>query len=106
MAGILGSAYNTNGPPIVVYGALCRWPPERFRATLQCYFFPTGLVILLSHGLAGLWTRDVLQLYGAALPVIMLAIWVGQKLNHIVSQQRFERLVYTFLVIIGLLLIV
>jgi hypothetical protein len=106
VAGILGGAYNTNGPPIVVYGTLCRWPPERFRATLQCYFFPTGLVILVSHGLAGLWTQDVLQLYGAALPVILLAIWTGQKLSRLVSQQRFERLVYAFLVIIGLLLII
>lgn len=39
VAGILGGAYNTNGPPIVVYGTLHQWSPERFRATLQGYFF-------------------------------------------------------------------
>src|SRR2546423_2318549 len=35
VAGVLGGAYNTNGPPVVVYAALRRWPPEHFRATLQ-----------------------------------------------------------------------
>ena len=34
IAGILGGAYNTNGPPVVIYGMLRRWDPEKFRATL------------------------------------------------------------------------
>jgi hypothetical protein len=33
-AGVLGGAYGMNGPPLVVYGALRRWPPEHFRPTL------------------------------------------------------------------------
>ena len=33
-AGVLGGAYGMNGPPLVAYGALRRWSPERFRATL------------------------------------------------------------------------
>jgi uncharacterized membrane protein YfcA len=43
VAGILGGAYNTNGPPVVLYGALQRWPSNRFRATLQGYFLPATL---------------------------------------------------------------
>jgi hypothetical protein len=31
-----------NGPPLVIYGALRRWTPERFRATLQGYFLPAS----------------------------------------------------------------
>ena len=38
IAGILGGAYNTNGPPVVIYGTLARWQPEQFRASLQMYF--------------------------------------------------------------------
>ncbi len=38
IAGILGGAYNTNGPPVVVYGMLRRWDSEKFRITLQRYF--------------------------------------------------------------------
>ena len=42
VAGILGGAYNANGPPAVIYGTLQGWSPERFRVTLQSYFLPTG----------------------------------------------------------------
>ena len=35
LGGILGGAYNTGGPPVVIYGTLRRFPPDVFRATLQ-----------------------------------------------------------------------
>src|ERR1700679_2269522 len=40
LAGILGGAYGMNGPPLVIYGAMRRWSPQHFRATLQGYFAP------------------------------------------------------------------
>lgn len=106
VAGILGGAYNTNGPPIVIYGALQGWSPERFRTTLQGYFFPTGLLILAGHGLAGMWTPTVISLYLYALPLILLAIFLGGKLNRRLEPGRFQRLVHVALVIFGVVLIV
>lgn len=102
-AGVLGGAYNTNGPPVVVYGALRRWPPESFRATLQGCFVLTGLMILVGHGLAGLWTPLVLQLYLAALPAVLLAVYLGARLNRRIPRESFSRLVYAFLVVVGAL---
>ncbi len=106
VAGILGGAYNTNGPPVVIYGTMRRWPPKQFRSTLQCYFLPTGLVVLLGHGVAGLWTPTVLRLYAWAFPLILLAILLGGKLNRRIPRDRFNRLIYGFLVAVGLLLFV
>lgn len=106
IAGVLGGAYNTNGPPIVMYGLLRRWPPENFRATLQCYFLFTGLSILIGHGLAGLWTPLVLRLYLYSVPVIMLAIYAGGKINNHISGDFFSRVVYAFLIVIGALFII
>ncbi len=54
-AGVLGGAYGMNGPPLVIYGALRRWPPERFRATLQGYFLPASLIGMAGYTAAGLW---------------------------------------------------
>lgn len=105
VAGILGGAYNTNGPVIVTYSALRRWPPGRFRATLQGYFFSSGVLVLTSHALAGLWTQDVLRSYGYSLPFILLAVLLGGKLNKRIPRGRFERIVYVFLVLIGILLV-
>jgi uncharacterized membrane protein YfcA len=106
IAGVLGGAYNTNGPPIVMYGLLRRWPPESFRATLQCYFLFTGLLISAGHGLAGLWTPLVLQIYLYSIPIIMLAIFAGDKINNHISKDFFSRIVYAFLIVIGALFII
>ena len=59
VAGIMGGAYGMNGPPLVIYGSLRRWPPERFRATLQGYFLPASVVGLFGYWLAGLWVPAV-----------------------------------------------
>jgi uncharacterized membrane protein YfcA len=106
LAGILGGAYNTNGPPIVIYGTLRRWQPENFRATLQGYFLPTGSMIALGHCLGGLWTRTVLMNYLISLPIILIAIFAGSKLNSKIPMGKFDNYVYICLVILGLVLLI
>lgn len=105
-AGILGGAYNTNGPLIVIYGSLRRWIPETFRATLQGYFFPTGLFILAGHASAGLWTRSVFQQYLFALPVVFFSIWIGGKLHRSIPEGKFDRYIHLLLILIGLFLFI
>ncbi len=104
-AGVLGGAYNTNGPPVVAYGILKGWDPQKFRATLQGYFLPTGLAILVAHGAAGLWTREVIGLFAAALPGLVLGVLAGGVLNKKVDQARFNRTVYITLLAMGALLL-
>lgn len=104
-AGILGGAYNTNGPPIVIYGHLRGWPPLRFRATLQGYFLPTGFLILSGHGLSGLWTGKVIQLYLYALPVVLAGIFLGGVANRKMPQRRFAGFINAALVVMGLILV-
>jgi uncharacterized membrane protein YfcA len=106
VAGILGGAYNTNGPPIVLYGALRKWSPEKFRATLQGYFLPTGGTILISHGLAGLWTSTVWRLYLTALPAVLLGVMLGGWVHKRLPVQRFQNLIYAALIVMGVLLLV
>lgn len=106
VAGILGGAYNTNGPLVVIYGSLRRWSPESFRATLQGYFFPTGLLILLGHCSAGLWTHSVLKYYVVALPVVLLSIWIGGRLHRSIPRGKFDRYIHLLLILIGLFLFI
>jgi uncharacterized membrane protein YfcA len=104
-AGILGGAYNTNGPLAVIYGTLKRWDPESFRATLQGYFLPTSLAILLGHGLGGLWNEQIIRTYLYALPLVFLAVFLGGRINRVLSPQRFVRYIYFLLIALGLLLL-
>ncbi len=106
LAGILGGAYNTNGPPVVIYGSLRQWNPEKFRATLQGYFLPTGLMIALGHGLGGLWSRQVLLDYLICLPVVFIAILLGGRLNSKIPKGKFDNCVYACLIVIGIILLI
>ncbi len=106
IAGVLGGAYNTNGPPIVIYGTLRRWSPDYFRVNLQGYFFLTNWLIIVGHGLAGLWTSQVLQLYVYSLPAVVTGILIGEMVNKRIPKAMFSRLVYILLVVIGVLFVV
>ncbi|MHC4943285.1 MAG: sulfite exporter TauE/SafE family protein [Planctomycetota bacterium] len=105
-AGILGGAYNTNGPLAVIYGTLRRWEPESFHATLQGYFLPTGLLIVAGHGISGLWTPTVFEQYLFALPAVLAAIFLGTWLNRRVPGDRFHQYVNVLLLGIGIFLLV
>jgi uncharacterized membrane protein YfcA len=104
VAGVLGGAYNTNGPPVVIYGVMREWSPERFRATLQGYFLITGGTILISHGIAGMWTPEVLRLYVCGLPVIIGGVVIGGCVHHKATGEQFKWAVNTFLVVMGVLM--
>lgn len=106
VAGVLGGAYNTNGPPVVAYGMLRGWPPDRFRTTLQGYFLPTGLMILAGHGLAGMWTGEVFRFYLFSLPALVLGVVLGGMVNRKLKQSVFTKLVYGFLIAMGGVLLV
>ena len=102
-----GGAYNTNGPPVVIYATLRRWPPSRFRATMQAYFLPSSLLIAAGHGLAGLWTRDVLALSrlrrarraASASPR-------GALVHRHIPIAAFRRVIYGVLIVGGVLMFV
>ncbi len=105
IAGVLGGAYNTNGPPVVIYGTLRHWPPEKFRATLQGFFLPAGGFIVVGHAVGGLWTAPVLKLYAFMFPMVLLGIFLGGKANRRFSAARFTRVLYWILIVLGAMLI-
>lgn len=105
IAGILGGAYNTNGPPVVMYGTMRQWPPTTFRATLHGYFLPAGLVILLSHAFAGLWSEEVLTLYLWSVPGVLIGVGIGQYWNQRLPVERFNRMLSAMVILLGFMLI-
>ena len=106
LAGVLGGAYNTNGPPVDIYGSLRKWSPLTFRATLQGYFFMAGIFICLGHGFAGLWTNTVLSYYLFSLPLVFVFTFIGSRLNRAIPQGKFDRIIHSFLIIIGIFLFI
>ncbi|MCA9175528.1 MAG: TSUP family transporter [Planctomycetales bacterium] len=105
-AGILGGAYNTQGPPVVFFGALRGWTPREFRATIQAFALATIPVVIGGHWFQGRYNSRVLTMCLAAAPCSWLAVVVGRWLHLRIDAERFAHLVHLLLVIIAGLLIV
>jgi uncharacterized membrane protein YfcA len=106
LSGILGGAYGMNGPPLAIYGALRRWSPQHFRATLQAYFLPVSLIGLAGYAVIGLWTAAVTQYFLWSLPGVVVATVSGRFINRRIQSDGFIRIVYGGLVVIGTVLVV
>jgi uncharacterized protein len=105
-AGVLGGAYGMNGPPLVIYGALRRWSPEHFRATLQSYFLPASLVGMGGYWLTGLWVPAVTRYYLLSLPLAVAAIFLGRVVNQRMKGRPFILYVHIGLIVVGTTLLI
>jgi uncharacterized membrane protein YfcA len=105
LAGCLGGAYNTPGPPAIVYGSLRQWPKDEFRAVLQTLFFANATVVITAHLIARRVTVDVLTFYLSALPALALGILVGSLIDKKVDARRFRLLVTVVILVLGLSLL-
>lgn len=105
LAGILGGAYGMNGPPLVAYGTFRRWSPQHFRATLQGYFLPASIVVMIGYWIAGLWTWDVTRYYLLSLPVVIAAIVAGRMANRRLNGHAFIVCVHSGLIVVGAMLL-
>lgn len=102
VAGILGGAYNTSGPPVVIYGQSQNWNPAAFKANLQSFFLVNSAIVLLGHALSGNVTPQIMNYFLIALPALALGIFVGLQLNRRIDPLRFRQIVQGLLIVLGL----
>jgi uncharacterized membrane protein YfcA len=106
LSGVMGGAYGMNGPPLVIYGALRRWTPQHFRATLQGYFLPASLLGLTGYASLGLWKAPLTRYFLLSLPAVAAAILLGRAINQKMKGPGFFRFVYVGLIAVGSVLLV
>jgi uncharacterized membrane protein YfcA len=104
-AGLLGGAYNTSGPPVVVYGDCRRWAPLEFKGNLQGFFVVNSIVVVATHALSGNYTPLVLMDYLWALPATLLGILAGTSLDRYINPTLFRKVVLGLLIVMGLRLV-
>jgi len=106
VAGVLGGAYVTFGPPLVIFASLRGWDPRQFRSTLQGVFFPASVFVCLNHFWYGRWNGDVFACLGWGIPLMAAGLWLGWWLNRRFSTKQFKRGVFGLLLLSGIVLVV
>jgi uncharacterized protein len=102
LGGILGGAYNTSGPPVIMYGNCRRWPPAEFKANLTGYFIINSVFIVANHAWNGNFQPGVLQIFVISLPVIGLGMLLGFSLDRFINPAVFRKIVLGLLLVMGL----
>lgn len=105
LAGMLGSAYNTSGPPVIIYGDSQRWKPEEFKANLQGFFIINSLLVVLAHLVGGNITGEVWRLFLWGLPALLVGVLLGTSLDRWISPAVFRKIALWILLVMGLRLI-
>ena len=101
LAGVLGGAYNTAGPPLVLYGSLRNWSHERFRAVLQTLFGFAISIVVIGHLIAGHYTPAVLHKTMIALPGMLLAVILGALLDRRIQADHLKKWVIISTLVLG-----
>ncbi len=101
VSGLLGGAYNTSGPPIIIFGSCRQWQPAEFKSNLQGFFLLNSVMVLIIHAFSGNFTPLVWRSFGIGLPATFLGLWGGFSLDRWINPHLFRRVVLILLVLLG-----
>jgi len=104
LSGILGGAFGTDGPPVIVYAALKPWTKEQVIGMLHSFFLFANLLIIGSYGYYGLLNAPVLTFAAISAPFAVAGFFLGLKINRRIRQRHFEIVLSCMLGVMGLLL--
>ena len=104
-AGVFGGAYNTAGPPVIIYANCRQWEPAEFKANLQGFFIINNVVVILSHMLVGNVTPLVWRKFLLVVPAVVLGVVAGIALEKRLSAATFRKVVLVLLVVVGVRLL-
>lgn len=104
LSGILGGAFGTDGPPVVVYAALQAWTKEQVVGMLQSFFVLANFIIIASYWYHGLLNRSVLEVSFITIPFAIAGILLGLGINKRIGQRRFEVILSSVIGLLGFIL--
>jgi len=89
-SGILGGAFNTGGPPAVMYVGVQRWSKEHTMATLQGFFLTTCVVQIGLFVAQGTIAKPQVVAAMTLLIPALIGVAMGQMFFQRIDQERFR----------------
>ena len=105
LGGLLGGAYNTPGPPIIMYASCKKWEPDVFKGNLQTFFIQNSVIVLIGHWFGGSFTSDIWSLFWGGLPYLLAGLFAGLAMDRWINPEVFRKIVLVLLVAMGIKLI-
>ncbi|MBL4633443.1 MAG: sulfite exporter TauE/SafE family protein [Kofleriaceae bacterium] len=104
-AGVVHGLLATGGPPLVYALEGARLGKAKFRSTLAAVWLVLNLVHVVRFVRSGAIATSDLPLYASLLPVLVLAVVLGEFCHSRVSERHFRFTVFLLLSLAGMLLL-
>jgi len=91
LGGLIGALFGTGGPFYVIYLQLQGVNKATFRATIASIFLIDGGLRLTGFVSAGFYSFDTLILILAALPIMLVALFIGGHIHTRLAPEIFQR---------------
>ena len=102
--GVAHGLFGTGGPMIVYVTRRELADKRAFRATLAVLWFVLNVALLVNFLSLGLYTHHTFELGGVVGLALLPGLWLGQRVHDALDGARFERVVWTLLLVAGLAL--
>lgn len=105
LGGLVGTLFGTGGPFYVIYFHLRGLDKHTFRATIATVFLIDGASRILGYAVSGFYGMNTLLLFAAALPVMVLGMYIGGHIHTNLSPRTFQHAIGLLLIGSGLALL-
>jgi uncharacterized membrane protein YfcA len=106
LGGTLGAMFSVNGPPIIIYLSHVLDEKQAFRATLFGIFFADACYKMVLFTANGLLNREVFRFALLMAPFLVAGVLVGSRLQRLIDEELFRRIVAGILVVTGVVLLI
>lgn len=103
--GLIGTLFGTGGPFYVIYLRLRHLDKTAFRATIAVVFLIDGSSRIVGYFFSGFYTGDTMYLLAAALPIMIIGMYIGGHVHTTISQRTFQRAIGVLLIGSGMALL-
>ena len=105
IAGITSTLIHAGGPPLNIYLATRKLPRDLWISTAAVFFASINFAKVFAYAAIDLWQLDLFLLGLALIPVALLGIYAGHRIQAVISEQNFVTAIMLCLAISGILLI-
>ena len=102
LSGLVGTIFGTMATLFfVIFLDTRALPKDAFRATISAMLLTLAVVRGTGYYLVGEFTRESLYVFALAFPVMLIAIWIGNRIHLKLDEVTFRRVVVATLVVSG-----
>ncbi|MCB1742657.1 MAG: sulfite exporter TauE/SafE family protein [Gammaproteobacteria bacterium] len=105
LGGLVGTLFGTGGPFFIIFFGVRGLDRQSLRASFACWFLIDGLFRLAGYLYFGYFNGAMVTRLAAAVPVMLLGLYVGGRIHARLSEVTFKRLISVLLIASGLILL-